>query len=156
MNLYELYDFVNKKMEKDGKSFRRLEKILEASDCYDDEKAGIIRDVIDPKYLPMGFDGKVDPCKGGWMLMCLNWDNGEVIYRHLFEYKTLAVCEMKKQYWAFGHVLGEGELYPTRAYVSIDGVNLEWSVFNIEHHYNSGELAENLKWVLKSKSEGES
>lgn len=101
MNIYELYTYIEGAMKADGKSFHALANLLQESRCDDIAKARMLYNCVASKYLPEGFDGKIDRMshgKGKYILICYNESLYDYVYINIFGSFWDAKSEMERQY----------------------------------------------------------
>lgn len=138
MNIYELYNHIEAAMKKDGKSFHALANLLQENRGDDTAKARLLYNCVNPKYLPEGFDGKVDVMPRGsekYLLLCYNESQYEYVYANMFDFYYDAITEMRRQYYkrASEYDTDDKEIYIDSAYIMDDDgeATLSWRVINL-------------------------
>ena len=137
MKLVELYEFISKKMREDGKSSAWFETIVNDSSMPIVNKAKMIADIINPKYLPADFvSNPTLSDEGMYILLCYDYENGGIIFMRTYNTLWDAQGEMGRQYRKVYEEDGEGRIHSTTADYYHDTnqryYNLEWKIFNTD------------------------
>lgn len=138
MNIYELYNHIEAAMKKDGKSFHALANLLQENRDDSTVKARLLYNCVAPKYLPEGFDGRIDReprGNGKYILMCYNESQYQYVYVNIFGSYWGAVSEMRRQYdkRASKCDAGDKEIQNDSAYIIDDSeeATLVWRVIDL-------------------------
>lgn len=148
MNIYGLYYWIDAAMRDDGKSFEEFRWAMENWHATDDVKARVIRDVVNPKYLPEGFDGSIERYTGGFVLLCYNETNYEYEYRRMFTSLSSAFAEMKKQYDILSKDtdINDKDLKDMGGYALMsNGEYVVWNIFPVGDAYESSSFRKLLE-----------